>query len=398
VQRFALVRFWSSDFLASFGDGLRLAGFPLLAAQITRSPTAVSAVIALVAFPWVLVGLGAGVFVDRHDLRWSMAWMQVLQIAMLIALATAVMMHAYDLLLLYGAAMLTGVASTVRVTAVQSATPRLVAPGDLNQMNGRLTAGEVVGSELLGPASAGWLFAAGPALPFALNAGGSGIAVLFVLTLPGVFRPLPRGPTAGVLDEMRAGLRWIATDRVIRDLVATVGVVAVADTAWFAVLVLYVGRILHEGPAEYGILLALGAVGGIAASSSYAWLSSKIGMHRLLIVAVLVMAATQLVLGLTSDMAVAAGMMVGSSAAFGTFNVTAVGLRQMRVPPKLLGRVNGAYLTVAGGAEAVGALLGGALASVAGIRAPMLAGVVPLLALAVALAWRGNRAETVLSN
>jgi hypothetical protein len=110
------------------------------------------------------------------------------------------------------------------------------------------------------------------------------------------------------------------------------------------------------------------------------------------------MAATQLVLGLTSDMAVAAGMMVGSSAAFGTFNVTAVGLRQIRVPPKLLGRVNGAYLTVAGGAEAVGALLGGALASVAGIRAPMLAGVVPLLALAVALAWRGNRAETVLSN
>jgi MFS family permease len=398
MQGFALVRFWLSDFLSCFGDGLRLAGFPLLAAGVTRSPTAISAVIALVAFPWVLVGLGAGVFVDRHDLRRSMAWVQVVQIAVLVALTAAVMMHHYDLLLLYGAAMLTGIASTVRVTAVQSATPRLVGRGDLNLINGRLTAGEVVGSELLGPASAGWLFAAGPALPFAVNIGGSGIAVLFLLTLPGVFRPLPRSTTAGVLEEMRAGLRWIATDRVIRDLVATVGVVAVADTAWFAVLVLYVSRILHEGPAEYGILLTLGAAGGIAASVSYAWLASKIGMHRLLIAAVLVMAATQLVLGLTSDIAVAATMMVGSSAAFGTFNVTAVGLRQLRVPPRLLGRVNGAYLTVAGGAEAVGALLGGGLASVAGIRAPMLAGVVPLLAVAVTLAWRGRSAETVLSN
>ena len=35
-------RYWLSGFLADFGDGVRLAAFPLLAVQLTRSPTAVA--------------------------------------------------------------------------------------------------------------------------------------------------------------------------------------------------------------------------------------------------------------------------------------------------------------------------------------------------------------------
>jgi hypothetical protein len=31
-------RYWLSAFLADFGDGVRLAAFPLLAAEITRPP------------------------------------------------------------------------------------------------------------------------------------------------------------------------------------------------------------------------------------------------------------------------------------------------------------------------------------------------------------------------
>jgi hypothetical protein len=48
------VRYWLSDFLGNFGDGVRLAAFPLLAAQLTRSPTAVAAVTAVQSLPWLL--------------------------------------------------------------------------------------------------------------------------------------------------------------------------------------------------------------------------------------------------------------------------------------------------------------------------------------------------------
>jgi hypothetical protein len=62
-------RYWLSAFLADFGDGVRLAAFPLLAAQLTRSPAAVAAVTAVQGLPWLLIGAGAGVIVDRSGSR-----------------------------------------------------------------------------------------------------------------------------------------------------------------------------------------------------------------------------------------------------------------------------------------------------------------------------------------
>jgi hypothetical protein len=50
-------RYWLSAFLADFGDGIRLAVFPLLAAQLTRSPVAVAAVTAVQELPWLQVSL-----------------------------------------------------------------------------------------------------------------------------------------------------------------------------------------------------------------------------------------------------------------------------------------------------------------------------------------------------
>ncbi len=58
-------------------------------------------------------------------------------------------------------------------------TPRVRARSRL-----RLIAGQIVGNELAGPAAGGWLFGLAAVLPFAVNAGTLGIAVLVLLTLP----------------------------------------------------------------------------------------------------------------------------------------------------------------------------------------------------------------------
>jgi len=68
--------------------------------------------------------------------------------------------------------------------------------------------------------------------------------------------------------------------------------------------------------------------------------------------------------------------------------MTAVTMRQRQVPPELLGRITSLYGVVTRGCEALGAMVGGALAAAAGIRAPMLAGAVPLFAAMVLLTWR----------
>ena len=83
-------RYWLSGFLADFGDGVRLAAFPLLAAQLTGSPAAVAAVTAVQGLPWLVLGGGLGVVVDRVDRRRLMVSVDIARAAIIAALAGVV--------------------------------------------------------------------------------------------------------------------------------------------------------------------------------------------------------------------------------------------------------------------------------------------------------------------
>lgn len=388
-------RYWLSAFLADFGDGVRLAAFPLLAIQFTHSATAVAAVTATQSLPWLLFGAGLGLLVDRCDRRRLMVVVDVLRALMVAVLAVAVVAHDADLPLIYAAAFATGVGSALRRTAGLSSVPNLVEPDRLDEANGRLIAGQIVGNELAGPAAGGWLFGVAAALPFGVNAGSLGVAVLLLATLPSVFRPVPREPGTAPVSLLRSvrrdfgeGVRWLWHHHDIRDLTIAVGVISAMDAAWFAVLVLYVVQMLHQQPAAYGLLLAVAALGGIGAGAVGAVLTRRVGPWRSVVIAGVAMAVTQTVLGLTSSVIVAAAMLLVSSAAFALFNMTAVTMRQRLVPSRLLGRVSSLYGTVGQGAEALGAIAGGLLAAAAGIRAPMLAGAIPIGVVTAVLGWR----------
>lgn len=401
--RAPFARYWLSEFLSDFGNGVRLAAFPLLAAQLTRSPAAVAAVTAVQGLPWLLLGTGAGVIVDRVDRRRLMVTVDIARAALIAALAAAVLAHAAGLALIYLTAFGTGVGSALRSTAAVTCVPRMVDPDDLDKANGRMAAGQIMGFELAGPAAGGWLFGVAAVMPFAVNAGTLGIAVLLLLTLPAVFAAPPRpepGPGPGAArtrlasarHDLAEGLRWVWRHQDIRDVTIMAGVVSAMDAAWFAVFVLYVVKVLHQPPGAYGLLIAVGAVGGIAASATSAALTRRIGPWRSLLAAGLGVAVTQAGLGLTSSVIAAATFQVFSIWALTQFNVTAVTMRQRQVPDALLGRVTSVYGTVTQGAEALGALAGGGMAAAAGIRAPMLIGAGPIAAVTILLAWRHHAA------
>ena len=392
--RAPFARYWLSGFLADFGDGVRLAAFPLLAAQLTRAPAAVAAVTAAQSLPWLLTGAGLGVLVDRSDRRRLMVIVDVTRAVIIAGLAAAVLAHSAGLVLIYVTAFTTGVGSALRDTAAVTCIPRLADPASLDRANARVIAGQIVGNELAGPAAGGWLFGLAAVLPFAVNAGTLGIAVL-LLTLPSVFQPLgqpARRHTATSLaafgHDLAEGLRWLRGHPAIRDVTIAVGVISAMDAAWFSVLVLYVLQILRQEPGTYGLLLAIAAVGGVAVGGIGPRISRRLGTWRSLLLAGLVMAATQAVLGLTAHVIIAAAMLAASSAAFALFNMTSATMRQRQLPDQLLGRVTSLYGTVASGSEALGAVGGGAVAAIAGIRATMLIGAIPIAATMSLLAWQ----------
>ena len=391
--RFA--RYWLSGFLADFGDGIRLTALPLLAAQITRSPTAVAAVTALQGLPWLLTGVGLGVLVDRSDRRRLMVIVDVTRAVVIAGLAVAVLAHSAGLVLIYVTAFITGVGTALRDTAEVTCVPRLVDSAGLDSANARVIAGQIVGVELAGPAVGGWMFGLATVLPFVVIAGTLGVAVLLLLTLPSIFRPAGQGDgqdtavsLAALRHDLAEALRWLRRHRDIRDVTIAAGVISAMDAAWFAVLVLYVLQILHEKPDAYGVLLAVGGTGGATIGGIGPRITRRLGTWWSLFLAGLVLAVTQTVLGLTAEVIVAAVMLAASSAAWALFDMTAVTMRQRAVPSELLGRVTSLYGTVFWGCEAVGALGGGAIAAIAGIRATMLVGAIPIVATVGLLAWR----------
>jgi MFS family permease len=387
-------RYWLSKFLADFGDGVRLAALPLLATQLTHSPAAVAAVAAVQSLPW-LAGPWLGVIVDRTDRRRLMVAVDACRAAVIAVLAGAILVHAGSLPLLYATAFATGIGSALRMTAAATCVPRLVDSAGLDTANGRLTAGQIVGWELAGPAAGGWLFGVAAVVPFAVNAGVLGIAILLLLTLPSVFQPAGRSSQhdlaparATVRQDLAEGLAWLLRHAEIRDLTVAVGVLSVMDAAWIAVLVLYAIQILHQRPGGYGALLAVAAAGGIAAGALGSRLTRRLGTWPVLLLSGIAMAASQLVLGLTANVLIAGLMLAASSAAWALFSMTSSTVRQRLVPDRLLGRVTSLYGTVFGGAETAGAVAGGALATAAGIRATMLAGAGPIAAATIVAWWR----------
>ena len=106
-----------------------------------------------------------------------------------------------------------------------------------------------------------------------------------------------------------------------------------------ALLVLYLQEILHLCSAWYGILLAVGAVGGLSGGFFAAALTRRVGAKVTTLICLALTTAGQLALRTTSSVIAVAAVLATSSMAFAIWNVQARSTIQRAVPADLLGRV-----------------------------------------------------------
>lgn len=365
-------RLWSASTLANVGDGIREAALPLVAAAITRDPGVMAGVAVAQRLPWLVIGLPAGVVVDRVDARRLAAAADGVRAVALAVLAAALVMGRGDPRLLLGVAFLVGAGEVVADSVATVAIPQLVVDAQLPRANSLLASGQIVANEFVGPPLGAALFLVGAAVPVAADAGTLAIAGALLLSLPVL---LPGGRTTvheAPVRALRSGVRAVWSNIALRRLTISASLLAAADAAWFVLLALFVMDVLGRGAAAFGGLLAVGAVGGLGGSVLADRLAGRLRLGAQLAAAMAVTAAAQVVLGLSSSLVVVAAMLAVTSAAFAVFNVASVTLRQRLAPSGSLGRVTTVIRTAVVGAEAVGAATGGVVAELLGLRAPML--------------------------
>nr|WP_042181835.1 MFS transporter [Kibdelosporangium sp. MJ126-NF4] len=376
-------RLWSATALANLGDGIRQAALPLLTVTVTTDPMLVAGVTVAGQLPWLLFGLAAGAIVDRVDRRRLVAVVDIVRVSLLAVLVAAVAADVVGLVLIYLVAFGCGIGETLRDTAASTLLPALVHRDELDRANGKLINAEIAGNELVGPPLGSYLAGIALVVPFAVNGGTLAVAVVLILALPHLFTPRTAPGRARILAETGAGLRWLAGHRRLRTLVGLTSVFVFVDSAWFAILVLYVTQVLTLPAAGYGLMLAVGAVGGLTGGALAARVGRVLGPGRTLAGALLVAAAGQVLLGATSSTPFTVAGLVLGSFAFGVWNVISVTQRQKLTPEDMLGRVTSTARTITMVASLVGALVGGVVAGALGLHAAVLLGVPLLLAAAV---------------
>jgi MFS family permease len=385
-------RLWSATLLSNLGDGIRSAAFPLLAVSLTHSPVLIAGVAVAGQLPGLLFGLTAGSLADRFDRRRLVVAVDVVRLALLAGLIGLIAGGWATIGVVYLVVFVSGVAEVVRDTTAGTLVPSLVGTDQLDRANGRLVTAEIAGNEFVGPPLGGYLFGIALVLPFAVNGGTLAVAVALVAGIPALVRTT--GAAAATDSRRRrspigAGLRWLRGHRTFWPVPATSIALAMTDSAWFTLLVLYVHDVLRLSPAWYGILLAVGALGGLSGGLVAASVARRFGATVTTVGCLALAAAGQVALGTTGSVAVTATVLATSSMAFAIWNVQARTTIQRSVPADLLGRVTSINRTAITAASVAGAGLGGFAAHHLGLHAPFLLGL-PVLAAAGLLVAAGS--------
>lgn len=362
---------FSASAISNLGDGVSALAFPWLATLITRDPM----LIALVAFasrlPWLLFSVPAGVWTDRMDRRRLMVQADLVRMALtcgvvgliLTAPGFPVANERLYIAAVSALAFLLGCAEVIRDNAAQTVLPAIVPRNELERANGQIWSIEQVMGSFVGPPLAGFLIAFAVPAPFAMDAATFGIAALLVWCI-GLSQPRQTVRRSWIA-EARDGIGWLAAHRTILQLAVTLGLMNALSLTTLTVLVLFSQEILGLGAAGHGLLLTAGAAGGVAGGLLCPALAARLGRTRALRGSLVLLAGSVGLIGLTSSVWVVAVALFAEMFAALLWNVVTVSYRQRMIPGELLGRVNSLYRFFGWGMMPFGALLGGAVVSIA---------------------------------
>ncbi|MFF7638273.1 MFS transporter [Kitasatospora sp. NPDC008050] len=373
-------RFWAGQSISQFGDRISELALPLIAVgTLHASAGQVASLTAVIWTPNLLaVFLGAWVDQQRRKRR-LMVLADLVRAAVLATLPIASLTGKVAMGQLYAVAALTGAAGVLFNNAYPPFFTRLVPPYRYLDANSRLSASRSA-SYVAGPAIGGALVQALSAPVAVLADALSFLASAFLVgRIPIEEPPRTAGETAelSMLGRARQGLVFIARHPVLR---ACLGCCATVNFFTFitsGLLVLFAGRTLGLSAGTIGLALGAGATGGFLGAVLAPRLSRRLGVGRgialgtVLFPAPIALAtiASGPLLARTGALA-AAEFLSGAGLMF--FDINLNSLQAAVIPDGLRSRVSGAFSTVNYGIRPLGALLGGLLATVIGVRAALL--------------------------
>lgn len=365
------LKIWTGNAASNLSDGLTFVAMPLIAAALTDDPIAVSGLTVAYTVPRIAAVLGIGVLIDRIDRRRLLYVANFLRAAAFLALAASLAAGIISIPVLYVVYGVVGLIETTSDSAVFAVLPTALPRERLDRANSQIAGAQLVIDEFVGPPLGGFLFAAAAFLPIGASAFACAIAALCFLLLKGTYQGRPVGAErTSIRSDLRVGVTWLRGNRIVAGLVVVSGIASIAYSLPFSYLVLFADRALGLDSTGYGLLMSFSALGGLLGTFLAPRLRKRVGYAPGIVAALALGAVSITLCGLASHVVVAGLALAAYICHAVVWNVLAGTVRQKIVPPELLGRT-GAVGRLAGYLGiALGAGLGGWLASEVGLRVP----------------------------
>jgi MFS family permease len=359
----------TSSWTSNIGDGIALAAGPLLVASQTDSPFLVALAAMLQSLPWLLFGLWAGALADRLDRRRMVMIANGLRAAVIVALCAIIVTDVVNVVLVLAVILALGVAEVFADSASQTLLPMVTPKEDLAVGQARLMAGFVTANQLAGPPVGAFLFAAGMAWPFAVQAVTAVLAIVLISRIS-VSQAAVRETRTHIRQDISEGLRWVWRTPAVRTLMLTILTFNVAYAAPMGVLVLYATERLGMSTLQFGMLTTATAVGGLLSTAFFDRLQKRVPFATLMRVVLTCEVIWHLALALNTTVWGAFVAMFGFGVYAFVWGAISNAVRQRATPLDLQGRVGSLNMVSVFGGVLLGNALGGFIAEQWGLAAP----------------------------
>ena len=375
-------RFWIGQTISLFGDQISLLAVPLVGVLVLNASAAeMGYLVAAGLVPSLLFSLFAGAWLDRRgQRRRHMIAADLGRAAALVSLPVAFWLHALTLVQLYVVAFCIGALDVLFFVAYSSLFASLVRREQYISASALLNGSRAV-SEVGGQSIAGVLVAVFSAPVALLTDAGSFVAsALFLSTIHPREAPTTVRGQGSVLD----GARYILHSSVVRRLLGVSATVNYFNFTFNALVVLFAVTQLGVGPAALGVVIGIGATGAVLGSVIAGPITRRIGVGGAFLLSCILFPAPLLLVPAAPARSPVTYVLLGL-AEFGAgigvmcFDITTGSIQAAVVPPQLRSRVSGAYRTVNYGIRPLGALTGGALGAVWGLRTGLWVGAIGAL-------------------
>lgn len=389
------LKLWSAQTISQAGSQVTQLGLPFAAVIVLHaSALQVSLLVTAAIMPFVLFALPAGVWVDRLSKRRLMIVADFGRLAVLASIPIAYAFDALTLGQLYAVEFAAGTLTVFFDVSYLSYLPSLVSRAELAGGNAKLETTRSA-AQAAGPGLAGGLiglFGAPAAITVdAISFGLSGALIALIRKRETV---APIGEREPLTRELWEGLRYVFGQRYLRALTICTGALNLFSSIGFALFIVYAVRELGLSAPLIGTIFMFGSIGALLAAAGSGWVSRRFGFGPTIVFPAIVSSMFFSLVPLSHHSTAIPFLIIGIffASAFGTlFNIAQLTLRQAITPARLQGRMNAIVRFMYWSPQALGAVIGGAIAAGTGLRQALWVSVIGSTLVMVPLAFSSVR-------